>query len=137
MPTNINICPYFQSVCPPMWDGASCVPPTLEGEDAVFPCMTLFNCKLYDVNCKLETRMKTENVESLLNFSQCQQKLFGWRCLGRKDKLQVPSSTDQLLLSSSAIRPWHGSGAGVWLGSRVGFLGHVHLCLYRGWGMRN
>jgi len=39
-----------KSVCPPMWDGASCVPPTLEGEDAVFPCMTLFNCKLYDVN---------------------------------------------------------------------------------------
>ena len=39
-------------VCDPLWDGASCVPPTLAGEPAVFPCMTMYNNKLYSPKCE-------------------------------------------------------------------------------------
>ena len=35
------------SVCAPEWDGASCLPPSPASSLAVFPCMTLFNQKLY------------------------------------------------------------------------------------------
>jgi len=31
-----------QAVCPPMWDGASCIPLTLAGDTAVLPCMDSF-----------------------------------------------------------------------------------------------
>ena len=51
-----NSCQHscFQNICPPIWDGASCVPPTPESETAVFPCMRIFNYQLYDVSCRLK-----------------------------------------------------------------------------------
>ena len=42
----------FQTVCHPLWDGASCVPPTKAGTTAVFPCMTMYNHKYYNTKCK-------------------------------------------------------------------------------------
>ena len=36
-------------VCPPLWDGASCVPPTPALGLATFPCMTVFRDQRYDV----------------------------------------------------------------------------------------
>jgi len=36
-----------QNTCPPKWDNASCIPPTLAGETAVFPCMTVYNGETY------------------------------------------------------------------------------------------
>ena len=37
----------FQSVCPPLWDGASCLPPTPAGDLAVIPCMRMYNGEYY------------------------------------------------------------------------------------------
>ena len=48
--TNNNI--LLQGVCPPKWDNASCIPPTLAGETAVFPCMAVFNGETYSPHCK-------------------------------------------------------------------------------------
>lgn len=39
-----------KAVCPPQWDGASCLPPTQESTLAVFPCMTVFNQQFYNTN---------------------------------------------------------------------------------------
>eukprot|EP00090_Calanus_glacialis_P008808 TRINITY_DN17144_c0_g1_i1.p1 TRINITY_DN17144_c0_g1~~TRINITY_DN17144_c0_g1_i1.p1 ORF type:complete len:483 (-),score=95.59 TRINITY_DN17144_c0_g1_i1:231-1679(-) len=36
-----------KSVCSPFWDNASCVPPTLAGQTAVFPCMKMYREKRY------------------------------------------------------------------------------------------
>jgi len=36
-----------ETVCPPKWDNASCIPPTIAGETAVFPCMAVFNGENY------------------------------------------------------------------------------------------
>jgi len=36
-----------EAVCPPKWDNASCIPPTMAGETAVFPCMAVFNGETY------------------------------------------------------------------------------------------
>ena len=43
---------YLQAVCPPLWDGASCVPPTAALDTATFPCMEIFNFQRYDVTRK-------------------------------------------------------------------------------------
>ena len=42
----------LQTVCHPLWDGASCVPPTIAGEATSFPCMTMYNNKLYSAKCE-------------------------------------------------------------------------------------
>ena len=59
---------YFssQNTCPPVWNGASCSPPTAESDVAVFPCMTLYNCKLYDVQGEIR-RKETNNQLSSTN----------------------------------------------------------------------
>ena len=44
---------YFQAVCPPMWDGASCLPPTLAGHTALLPCMTFYDGVFYSPQCKI------------------------------------------------------------------------------------
>jgi len=36
-----------EAVCPPKWDNASCIPPTMAGETAVFPCMSVFKGETY------------------------------------------------------------------------------------------
>ena len=38
---------FLQIAFPPKWDNASCIPPTLAGETAVFPCMAVFNGETY------------------------------------------------------------------------------------------
>ena len=40
-----------QEVCPPTWDGASCLPPTLAGHVATLPCMTFFDGVYYSPQC--------------------------------------------------------------------------------------
>ena len=49
----------LQDVCPPMWDGASCLPPTLAGHTAVLPCMNSFDGVFYSPECEriLETSL--------------------------------------------------------------------------------
>ena len=47
---NVNDDDDIQAVCPPMWDGASCLPASLESSLAVFPCMTYYNQQFYNTN---------------------------------------------------------------------------------------
>ena len=42
-----------QAVCAPIWDGASCLPPTLAGHTAVLPCMTFYDGVFYSPECKI------------------------------------------------------------------------------------
>jgi hypothetical protein len=43
-----NLCfAIFQSLCPPLWDGASCLPPTPTGHLAVIPCMRMNDGEYY------------------------------------------------------------------------------------------
>ena len=42
----------LQAVCPPTWDGASCLPPTLAGNTAILPCMTFYDGVFYSSECK-------------------------------------------------------------------------------------
>ena len=41
---------YVQAICPPSWDGASCPPPTLAGQTAVWPCMGEYGGSQYDTS---------------------------------------------------------------------------------------
>ena len=41
----------FQVICPPIWDGASCFPPTPAGHTAVLPCMDNFDGTFYSPKC--------------------------------------------------------------------------------------
>ena len=52
------------SVCAPEWDGASCLPPSPASSLAVFPCMTLFNQKLYSTysECQRTVSTVSDNV---------------------------------------------------------------------------
>ena len=47
-------------MCSPFWDNASCVPPTLAGQTAVFPCMKMYREKRYSQQCKLRLRIILE-----------------------------------------------------------------------------
>ena len=38
---------FVQAVCGPLWDNASCIPPTLASTAAVFPCMETYNGRRY------------------------------------------------------------------------------------------
>jgi corticotropin releasing hormone receptor 1/corticotropin releasing hormone receptor 2 len=53
---NLVLIPHWQELfphlvkkdtCPPKWDNASCIPPTLAGETAVFPCMAVYDGRTY------------------------------------------------------------------------------------------
>ena len=61
----------FQSVCAPIWDGASCLPPTLAGHTAVLPCMTFYDGVFYSPECKIVLEQLSRNLLLpwiLLNF---------------------------------------------------------------------
>ena len=59
-----------QAACPPMWDGASCFPPTLAGQTAILPCMDNFGGTFYSPKCKLTNKnikSKTKTIPCLDN----------------------------------------------------------------------
>ena len=47
---NTNTC--LQAVCPPMWDGASCIPLTFAGNTAILPCMDSYLGVKYSALCE-------------------------------------------------------------------------------------
>ena len=51
-PKHFVFMPTFQDVCPPLWDGASCLPPTLAGHTAILPCMESYQGIYYSPKCK-------------------------------------------------------------------------------------
>ena len=55
-----------EAVCPPTWDGASCLPPTLAGHTAVIPCMSFYDGVFYSSECESMTkRQKVQDHPSL------------------------------------------------------------------------
>ena len=42
----------YQAVCPPMWDGASCIPLTFAGNTAILPCMDSYQGVKYSALCE-------------------------------------------------------------------------------------
>merc|ERR1711874_434175 len=62
-----------KAVCPPMWDGASCLPPTLESSRAVFPCMTVFNQQFYNTRDNASRECTDGGMwEEKTNYTQCE-----------------------------------------------------------------
>jgi len=61
-------------LCPPLWDAASCIPPTLAGYTAVFPCMTMYNNKYYDTtNNATRSCLSTGHWDNLTDYSTCNE----------------------------------------------------------------
>ncbi|XP_023329104.1 diuretic hormone receptor isoform X2 [Eurytemora carolleeae] len=58
--------------CFPYWDGASCIPPTLEGETAVWPCMEMYGDKYYTTYNNATRGCLTDGVwATLTNYTTC------------------------------------------------------------------
>ena len=52
-------------MCGPLWDNASCIPPTLASTAAVFPCMETYNGRRYPA-CG-EWGLELSNVDININ----------------------------------------------------------------------
>ena len=49
-------------MCPPLWDNASCIPPTAGGDTAVLPCMRVYAGQYYAADSViLQLRFQHEN----------------------------------------------------------------------------
>ena len=71
-----------------MWDGASCLPPTLESSRAVFPCMTVFNQQFYNTRGRVNLEFVRSGLYIMslkIIFRQCQQGMYSWRNVGGKN----------------------------------------------------
>ena len=61
---------YLQEICSPHWDGASCFPPSLANTLVTIPCMSSYNAKRYNTNCKHSLILATsKDFCSILLFS--------------------------------------------------------------------
>lgn len=47
-----KISEYFQAICSPYWDGASCFPPSLANTVVTIPCMATYFTKRFNTNCE-------------------------------------------------------------------------------------
>ena len=65
---------FFQAICSPYWDGASCFPPSLADTVVTIPCMATYFTKRFNTNC--------ESCFALLKepFIQWELLLMGFAC---------------------------------------------------------
>lgn len=61
-----------QKICTPMWDSAACLPPTEAGNQAVFPCMTMFDGVYYDTQFNASRWcLEDGSWDSMTNYNDC------------------------------------------------------------------
>ena len=70
MITELLICP--QDVCSPMWDGASCLPPTMAGDTAVLPCMNSYTHSPGFITCSYSPECNVSTCHNFISQNSCE-----------------------------------------------------------------
>ena len=60
-------------MCPPLWDNASCIPPTAGGDTAVLPCMRMYAGQYYDAGSKYKEYVMLGCQSFQLDYAVCEK----------------------------------------------------------------